>query len=130
MKAVIATAFAFALISSSAQADELIVLPSGQTVTFHEQLQEQDGALVRLRFIAPALASPLKRPSFEDMTADLETLCTEYGLPKFAKEAANPTQIIISLSAELVEFGLSNSGVQQVFEAFSVENETCMLEMF
>jgi hypothetical protein len=40
------------------------------------------------------------------------------------------TQIVISLSSEKVEYGVINSEVEQVFEAFSVQNGTCMLEMF
>jgi hypothetical protein len=34
------------------------------------------------------------------------------------------------LSAEPVEFGVANTEVEQVFEAFTAQNETCMLEMF
>ena len=111
-------------------AQENIAVPSGQSVTFFEQRDEPDAGVVRLRFIAPDLASPLKRPSFEDMTLDLETLCREFGLKTLLQNATPPNQIIVSLSAEPVEFGIANPNVEQVFEAFSVENETCMLEMF
>lgn len=111
-------------------AEQTVAVPSGQNVRFFEQLDEPENGIIRLRFIAPDLASPLKRPSFEDLTLDLEALCTEFGLNNLLQNEEQPEQIIVSLSAEPVEFGIANSDVEQVFEAFSVENETCMLEMF
>lgn len=111
-------------------AEQTVAVPSGQNVRFFKQLDEPENGIIRLRFIAPDLASPLKRPSFEDLTLDLEALCTEFGLNNLLQNEEQPEQIIVSLSAEPVEFGIANSDVEQVFEAFSVENETCMLEMF
>ncbi|WP_439143687.1 DUF6497 family protein [Planktotalea sp.] len=111
-------------------AEQTVAVPSGQNVRFFEQLDEPENGIIRLRFIAPDLASPLKRPSFEDLTLDLEALCTEFGLNNLLQNEEQPKQIIVSLSAEPVEFGIANSDVEQVFEAFSVEKETCMLEMF
>lgn len=116
--------------TTSLLAEQAVAVPSGQSVRFFEQLDEPENGITRLRFIAPDLASPLKRPSFEDMTLDLEALCTEFGLQSLLQNEEQPKQIIVSLSAEPVEFGIANSDVEQVFEAFSVENETCMLEMF
>ena len=116
--------------TTSLLAEQTVAVPSGQNVRFFEQLDEPENGIIRLRFIAPDLASPLKRPSFEDLTLDLEALCTEFGLNNLLQNEEQPEQIIVSLSAEPVEFGIANSDVEQVFEAFSVENETCMLEMF
>jgi hypothetical protein len=111
-------------------AEPLITVPSGQSVRFFEQRDEPESGITRLRFIAPDLASPLKRPSFEDLTLDLEALCLEFGLQKLPPNVRQPVQIIVSLSAQPIGFGIANPDVVQVFEAFSVENETCMLEMF
>ncbi len=111
-------------------AEQAIILPSGQDVVFFEQRDEPEAGIMRLRFIAPDLASPLKRPSFEDMSLDLEALCNAFGVQALLKSTPQPMQIIISLSAEPVEFGLAAPEVEQVFEAFRVENGTCMWEMF
>ena len=130
MKAWFLCALAFAFGAQASVAEEKIVLPSGQVIEFFETRVEAETDTVRLRFIAPDIASPLTRPSFEEMSLDLEALCTEYGLKTALKEGPVPAQIVISLSAEPIEFGVSNADVEQVFEAFSVENETCILEMF
>ena len=123
-------ALVFVVAAQASHANEQIILPSGQTIEFFERRVEVETNTVRLRFIAPDLASPLTRPSFDDMSTDLEALCTEYGLKIALNDMDVPAQIVISLSAEPVEFGVSNTDVEQVFEAFSVQNETCMLEMF
>lgn len=116
--------------AGSAVAPEALTVPSGQPISFLEKRVEPEEALVRFRFIAPDLASPLTRPSFEAISADLEVLCSEFALIELAKSGDDAAQIIVSLSAEEIEFGVSNAEVEQVFEAFRVENGICMLEMF
>ena len=130
MKARFLYALAFAFSAQAGVAEKKIILPSGQVIEFFETRVEAETDTVRLRFIAPDIASPLTRPSFEEMSLDLEALCTEYGLKTALKDGPVPAQIVISLSAEPIEFGVSNADVEQDFEAFSVENETCILEMF
>lgn len=120
----------FAACAFSASAQIAVSVPSGQSITLIEKRVDLESDIVRLRFVAPDLASPLTRPSFEALSLDLETLCSEYGLKTLLKDAPKPAQIVVSLSAEQIEFGVANSDVEQVFEAFSVQNDTCMLEMF
>jgi hypothetical protein len=120
----------FVACASSGNAQMVVDVPSGQSVTLLEKRVELDADIVRLRFIAPDLASPLTRPSFEALGEDLEALCSEFGLKVLLKDSPLPAQIVVSLSAEELEFGVSNTEVEQVFEAFSVQNDTCMLEMF
>lgn len=110
--------------------DVVLILPSGQDVTLLELRAEPDAGLLRLRYLAPALGSPMTRPSFENLTADLEYLCTFEGLPAIAKGQYTASQIVVSLSAEPVTFGTLSPDVAQVFEAFLVENDTCILEVF
>jgi hypothetical protein len=107
-----------------------VAVPSGQAIEFFEQRVDDATGAVRLRFLAPDLDDPLKRPSFEDITLDLEMLCREFGVKTTLEDGLENTQIVISLSSEKVEYGVINSEVEQVFEAFSVQNGTCMLEMF
>ena len=107
-----------------------VAVPSGQAIEFFEQRVDDATGAVRLRFLAPDLDDSLKRPSFEDITLDLEMLCREFGVKTTLEDGLENTQIVISLSSEKVEYGVINSEVEQVFEAFSVQNGTCMLEMF
>jgi hypothetical protein len=107
-----------------------VAVPSGQAIEFFEQRVDDATGAVRLRFLAPDLDDPLKRPSFEDITLDLEMLCREFGVKTTLEDGLENTQIVISLSSEKVEYGVINSEVEQVFEAFSVQNGTCMLEIF
>lgn len=130
MKGVIQAVLWLTLSAGIASSQVALSVPSGQGIELFEHFQEDDTNTLRLRFIAPDLANPAKRPSFEDLTADLEALCNDFGLKEIVKDAAAPAQIVVSLSAEPVEFGVSNADVEQVFEAFSVQNQTCMLEMF
>ena len=116
--------------AAHAQAQELITLPSGQQIALFETRVEAETETLRLRFIAPDIADATRRPSFEQMSTDLETLCTQFGLAVAQEGARKPKQIVVSLSSEPIEFGESNAEIEQVFEAFSVQNETCMLEMF
>lgn len=110
--------------------EEAITLPSGQTVTFVETLVEEDAHVLRLRFVAPDLADPKTRPDFDALSADFEMLCHDYALPELQKLALPSPQVIVSLSSEPVVFGTIVPDVVQLFEAFSVENDSCMLELF
>ena len=123
MAVAIATALA-------ASAQIAVTVPSGQPVTLLEKRVDLENDIVRLRFVAPDLANPLARPSFEALSADLEVLCSEFGLKTLLKDAPVPAQIVVSLSAMPLEFGVTDTEIEQVFEAFSVQHDTCMLEMF
>lgn len=116
-------------------------VPSGQTLSLMEVIAEDGmedglesaaggGILHRFRFLAPDLASPLTRPSFEALTADIEELCAAYAVPYLQESNEEATRVVVSLSAEPVVFGQVSPEIVQVFEAFSLENGTCILEMF
>lgn len=116
--------------ASQSEPSSELTLPSGQNVLLLEQRDEPETQTVRLRYIAPDLASPMTRPSFEDLTADLEFLCAEFARTVIQSSMEAPAQIVVSLSAEEVEFGVTNTEVEQVFEAFRLENGACILEVF
>lgn len=118
------------LAAGAALADDVIALPSGQSVTLLETFAEPDSGTIRLRYLAPDIGSPMTRPSFEKLGDDLGYLCDTFGLDAWEASAFSAGQIVISLSAEPVEFGVISPDVEQVFEAFTVENGACMLEMF
>lgn len=121
---------ATALSASAVAGEARIAVPSGQDITALGALVEADTQTYRFRFLAPDLASPFKRPAFEKLTLDLDALCADFALAQVPAEGREAALIVISLSAEPVEFGISAPDVEQVFEAFRVENDTCILELF
>lgn len=112
-------------------------VPSGQALSLMEVIADDgmdgdvDGGIVhRFRFLAPDLASPLTRPSFEVLTADIEALCAEFAVPYLQESNEEAARVVVSLSAEPVVFGQVSPEIVQVFEAFSLDRGTCILEMF
>ncbi|MFP7571595.1 DUF6497 family protein [Marivita sp. S2033] len=107
-------------------ADSVLAVPSGQPVTFQEVLQE--AAVYRFRFVAPQIGAAGRE--YEDVERDMQHLCESYALPRLPEGDAQPDQIVISLSQSESEFGVADPEIVQYFEAYRVENETCILEFF
>ena len=121
---------ALALAGGAGAAQEMLDLPSGQVVEFHEMIWDEpgQGLVYRFRFIAPALGDG--EMDFEAMMDDMAFLCTQYALPRVAGIGPQPNQIIISLSERATEFGVMSPDVVQVFEAYRVDGDSCIWEMF
>ncbi|MFZ5962748.1 DUF6497 family protein [Thalassococcus sp. BH17M4-6] len=119
-----------ALTAAPALAEIGVSLPSGLDVTLHEVLTDdaENGSLFRFRFVAPEIAQAQR--SVEELTDDMQHLCQEFALPKLSDLGAEPRQIVVSLSAEITDFGVPTPDVRQVFEAFSVRDDVCIWEPF
>jgi hypothetical protein len=107
-----------------------IPVPSGQTVTLLDVVLNAPGpagAAARFRFVAPGIADG--SVDFDTAAADMEALCRDYALPRVAGTVPPPQQIIISLSAAPVTFG-AQTDVVQYFEAYRIEGDTCIWEIF
>jgi hypothetical protein len=105
-------------------------VPSGIAITLQEALVDQlpDGTRVlRLRYVAPALAG--SATGFADVEQDFAHLCG-LALPKIVSENQDVTKVVVSLSDRETEFGVSNPDATQYFEAFHLENNTCIWEGF
>jgi hypothetical protein len=111
-------------------ADDLLSVPSGQPVTFHEMIAEGGGADVihRFRFVAPEIGT--ENRAYGDVEADMAHLCETFALPRIAGTGVAPGRVVISLSQSETEFGVPNADVVQFFEAYRVENGACILEFF
>jgi len=111
---------------------EEIVVPSGRTVTFHEMIWDQPGSglIYRFRFIFQDLATEVDTMDYEEMERDLAHLCNEYALPRVADTGPQPGQIVISLSDRETEFGEPAPEATQIFEAYSLTDNTCVWEPF
>ncbi|WP_417249978.1 DUF6497 family protein [Celeribacter sp.] len=123
-------------VAASAQADlspvepEVIEVPSGQPVAFHESLLDRPamGLTARFRFLAPELGTRIDAMSYDELEADLFALCEGYALPRIA--APEPSQIVISLAEAPTEFGVAAPDVVEVFEAYRPDGDTCAWEAF
>lgn len=138
MKTAIAyVALAGALCGSAAHAtgagtlQEIPAVPSGQQISLQEVFLDvkPDGVLTyaRFRFVAPEIGSIR---TYGDVEADFAFLCSEYALPVMQKGQDHVDQIVISLASQPVEFGASDPDTTQYFEAFRIENATCIWEEF
>jgi len=109
---------------------EALSVPSGQPVEFLEMLWDRpgNGLVYRFRFVAPEIGQEGR--GYEDVEVDMQHLCERFALPRVAETGPQPNQIVISLSQEAVEFGVMTTEVVQFFEAYRVEDETCILEFF
>jgi len=110
-----------------------IEVPSGQDVRFLDTVMNApgtDGVTVRFRFVAPAIAKQGGSVEYDTAAADMEHLCTVFALPKIAAMTPVPSQVVISFSAAEVPFGEAAPEVTQFFEAYRVEDGTCIWEAF
>ncbi len=125
------TAGALALGGTAAFAsDDLLSVPSGQSVTFQEMLWDRPGGglIYRYRFVTPEIGQDGRE--YEDVEGDMQYLCETFAIPRLAETGPKPSQIVISFSQEETEFGVANEDVIQFFEAYRVEDKTCILEFF
>lgn len=109
--------------------EERLVLPSGLEAELQEVLRQEGGAapVWRFRFVAPGLD---KGAGLETVSADLEFLCSGYALQAAPEAGETGATIIISVGNKPSEFGVPDPDVVQVFEAYTVENGTCIWEVF
>lgn len=115
-----------ALFTSGAGADAIPV-PSGQPITFLQFISEQQGDLVRFRFLAPEIGA---RYDYATVLPDFQALCDEQVMPALDANALMPAQIVLSMSAVDIPFGEDNPDVLQFFEVFRPENGLCIWEEF
>jgi hypothetical protein len=114
-------------------ADQVIPVPSGQTVTLQDVVWNEpgaDGLTIRFRFVAPAIAREGGTVPFETAVWDMLALCQTYALPRIAEAGPVPAQVIVSMSDRPVVFGEADPAATQFFEAYSIEDGNCIWEAF
>lgn len=115
---------------TAAAGEAALVLPSGLSARVQEVLTDRpgEGLTYRFRFVAEGFDP--RAEDVETVVEDLEWLCTAYALPRLSDIGPQPRHIVISLADRETEFGVATPEARQVFEAFSVEDDTCIWEMF
>lgn len=110
-----------------------IDVPSGQLVTLQDVIWNEvgpTGLTMRFRFVAPQIAKDAAAVDAETALADMQALCEGFALSRIADFGPKPGQIIISLSDKPIPFGESAPDVTQFFEAFTIQDGTCVWEMY
>lgn len=105
-------------------------LPSGLSVTLQEYFVDTlpDGTgQARFRFVAPALAQGV---GFAQVEQDFPVLCAQVAVPTLVAARQDVAQVIISMAEKPLEFGATAPSVVQYFEAFRIENGSCIWEVF
>jgi hypothetical protein len=115
---------------AGAAAASRVLVPSGNEVTLQEVLWqegEEIGTLwVRLRFVAPGLAGM----AYEHALSDLDALCLQVAVPEVEGDNRDPDLVIVSLAERAAPFGEFDPDMEQVFEAYRVEDGLCFSEDF
>lgn len=115
----------------AAAMEKVPAVPSGQQIALHELLLDEkaDGVLTyaRFRFVTPQIGAAL---AYTDVEADFAFLCEEFALPIVQSGRDHVDQIVISFASRAVEFGTADPDTTQFFEAFSLQNGTCIWEGF
>lgn len=115
-----------------AAADPLVLVEttSGLQARFIETVQDRSsyGLTLHFRFVVPDIAN--QALEFDQVAADMADLCTRFALPRLAQTGPQPRQIVISLASDETPFGLANPDITQYFEAFSIQDNRCIWEVF
>ena len=126
-----AAAMVLALLPQVSDAQESIEgAPSGLAMTLYEFLLEpQDTGAVwaRFRLVAPDLG---QGADFARVEPDFPWFCETQALPRLKAAAAEADVAVISLSSELIPFGDIAPEIVQFFEAFRLEGDRCIWEVF
>lgn len=122
------------LLAGPALGQDLIEVPSGQPVSLQDVIWNEPGPAgltVRFRFIAPQIAREGGTIDFDTAAEDMDHLCQTFALPRIETVTGpQPAQVVISLSDRPVEFGVITPEATQFFEAYSIEDGTCVWEAF
>lgn len=119
------------ILSAPALAEgERLTVPSGQPVHLLEYVDETatEDAIFRARYLAPDLAEMSE--AFETVLNDMEHLCNRQAIPNVVAAGLSPARIVVSLSAEPLELGVIAPEVAQVFESYTLDDNTCIWELY
>lgn len=106
-----------------------VAVPSGADVTLYDVILEPEAKTARFRFLAPTIAGA-DAISFADALPDIQFLCDEVAVPGLAETGWTEGEVVISLSAQEVAFGVASPDVVQYFQPFSIQAGACIWEDF
>lgn len=119
-------AISAALTGQPAGAQEVIQLPSGANAQLHEVIAT-DAEEIRLRYVSQEFESQGADP--DALLQDMTFLCETSGLVK-RNTGGTPQYVVVSLANRAAPFGVLDEEVRQVFEAFTIVDDSCIWEAF
>ncbi|MEX0370901.1 MAG: DUF6497 family protein [Tateyamaria sp.] len=107
-------------------------MPSGQSVDLNEVLIDRVGneSWLRFRFIAPDITRNGDGLTHADAEADFQVLCDDVALPYMSDFELQAEVVVISLMDRAVPFGTADPDATQFFEAFRVQDGTCVWDAY
>jgi Family of unknown function (DUF6497) len=133
LAAVLIVSFAAQAAAEEKDTAVAIAVPSGQTVTLIETVQDAagpSGLTWRFRFLAPAIARDGGSVDADEALDDMAFLCDSYALPRLPDMGPEVQQVVISLADREIPFGEPDPEATQYFEAFRPEDGVCVWEGF
>lgn len=122
---------AFASAATARDLEETLAVPSGYELYLHElvfEARQDHSNVARFRYVMPIIGH--EGITFANVEKDFDYLCKENAVPALEKQSKTVDQVIISLSDRETEFGSTTSVATQFFEAYSIENGSCIWEGF
>lgn len=110
--------------------EETPVVPSGHEIALQEVLFEtrnDHSRVARFRYVMPLIRQGIE---FAEIEQDFFHLCIGVAVPYLTIKGETVDQVIISMADRETEFGVMSTLVTQFFEAFSVDDGTCIWEGF
>ncbi|MBO9477330.1 hypothetical protein J7382_07280 [Shimia sp. R11_0] len=105
-------------------------MPSGNEIHLQEMLFEtraDDTRVARFRYVMPLMRQGI---DFTEIEEDFFHLCIGVAVPYLAVSEETVDQVIISMADRETDFGVTTHLAKQYFEAFSVQDGTCIWEGF
>lgn len=110
--------------------EETPAVPSGNEIHLQEMLFEtraDDTRVARFRYVMPLMRQGI---DFTEIEEDFFHLCIGVAVPYLAVSEETVDQVIISMADRETDFGVTTHLAKQYFEAFSVQDGTCIWEGF
>lgn len=120
----------FALAPLSAMGE--VMAPSGQPVTLHELMTEQNPwsgeTQLVIRLIAPELAED--RLSEASIAADMDWACTTWGIAAADQQSDAIEWVVVEMMASLAPRGSTTPDIRRLYETYRLEGDACIWELF
>lgn len=118
------------LVSAAPVAAQQIAVPSGLDISLYDVILEKDAQIARFRFVVPAIDPAAEAKTFAEVIDDLKYVCDSVVVPALASNGWSSGEIVMSVSAKPVDFGVYDADVMQYFQPFLLDGSACVWEDF
>ena len=125
--------FLLLLLAATPAYAQSIPVPSGQPVELVERIEDPHGPMgltLRYRLLSPAISRDGGSVDLETALADIDAICSDYVQIDVQSLDIAPAQIVIALMDRPVPFRQAAPEATQYFEAYRIEDGTCIWEGF